>query len=92
MESRTPPSGEDQGDAAHNITTLSNRQKEVLALVAHGATDSEIAQQLCLSVDTVAWHVKEIRTRLDARSRAHAVALAMRYDLLPSEQLSEENS
>lgn len=72
--------------------SLSRRQKEVLALVAQGATDSEIAQQLCLSADTVAWHVREIRTRLDARSRAHAVALAMRHDLLPSEQLPEEDS
>ena len=82
----------DACDAADKEMSLSNRQKEVLALVAIGATDSEIAQQLCLSVDTVAWHVKEIRTRLDARSRAHAVALAMRHDLLPSEQLAEEDS
>jgi DNA-binding NarL/FixJ family response regulator len=72
--------------------SLSNRQKEVLTLVALGATDSEIAQQLCLSVDTVAWHVKEIRSRLDARSRAHAVALAMHHDLLRSEQSLDEHS
>ena len=82
----------DAWDASDREMSLSNRQKQVLALVAHGATDSEIAQQLCLSVDTVAWHVKQIRTRLDARSRAHAVALAMRHDLLPSEQLPEEGS
>ena len=81
----------DACEAIDREISLSSRQREVLALVAQGATDSEIAQQLCLSVDTVAWHVKEIRTRLDARSRAHAVALAMHYDLLPSEQLSEEN-
>ena len=85
----TPDS--DACDAADKEMSLSGRQKEVLALVAIGATDSEIAQQLCLSVDTVAWHVKEIRCRLDARSRAHAVALAMRHDLLPSEQLPEED-
>jgi hypothetical protein len=30
----------------------------------------------------VAWHVKETRTRLHAQSRTHAVALAMRHDLL----------
>ena len=83
---------EEACDAVDGEISLSNRQKQVLALVAHGATDSEIAQQLCLSVDTVAWHVKEIRCRLDARSRAHAVALAMRHDLLPSEQLPEEGS
>jgi DNA-binding CsgD family transcriptional regulator len=72
--------------------SLSDRQKEVLALVALGATDSEIAQQLCLSVDTVAWHVRESRARLGARSRAHAVALAIRHDLLPNEQSPEEDS
>ena len=82
----------DACDAADREMSLSNRQKEVLTLVALGATDSEIAQQLCLSVDTVAWHVKEIRTRLDARSRAHAVALAMRHDLLPSQPSPEEDS
>ena len=83
---------EEACDAVDGEMSLSNRQKQVLALVAHGATDSEIAQQLCLSIDTVAWHVKEIRCRLDARSRAHAVALAMRHDLLSSEQLPEEGS
>ena len=83
---------DDACDAADREMSLSSRQKQVLALVALGATDSEIAQQLCLSMDTVAWHVKEIRCRLDARSRAHAVALAMRHDLLPSEQLPEEGS
>ena len=82
----------DACDTADRELSLSNRQKEVLVLIALGATDSEIAQQLCLSVDTVAWHVKEIRCRLDARSRAHAVALAMRHDLLPSEQLPEEDA
>ena len=80
----------DACDVADRQMSLSDRQTEVLALVALGATDSEIAQQLCLSVDTVAWHVKEIRARLDARSRAHAVALAMRHDLLPGQQSSEE--
>jgi DNA-binding CsgD family transcriptional regulator len=82
----------DACDAADKEMSLSDRQTEVLALVAIGATDSEIAQQLCLSVDTVAWHVKEIRCRLDARSRAHAVALAMRHDLLPSHPSPDEGS
>ena len=82
----------DACDTADRELSLSNRQKEVLALIALGATDSEIAQQLCLSVDTISWHVKEIRCRLDARSRAHAVALAIRHDLLPSDQLPEEDS
>ena len=82
----------DACDVADREMSLSNRQTEVLALVALGATDNEIAQQLCLSVDTISWHVKEIRCRLQARSRAHAVALAMRHDLLPIQASPEEGS
>ena len=83
---------EEACEAVDRVISLSNRQKEVLALVALGATDSEIAHQLCLSVDTVAWHVKEIRCRLQARSRAHAVALAMRHDLLRDQPSPEDDS
>jgi DNA-binding CsgD family transcriptional regulator len=63
---------------------LSDREKQVLALVAEGATDNEIALRLHLSALTVAQYVRGIRTRLDARSRAHAVALALRMGFLPS--------
>jgi DNA-binding CsgD family transcriptional regulator len=64
--------------------TLSDRQLEVLALVAQGASDNEIAIQLCLSAKTVSFYVEEIRDRLNAHSRAHAVALALQAGLLPS--------
>ena len=85
-------SDEEAYGAAEMEMTLSKRQTEVLALVAPGATDSEIAHQLCLSVDTVAWHVRETRARLDARSRAHAVALAMRHDPPPGQSSPEQGS
>jgi DNA-binding CsgD family transcriptional regulator len=68
---------------ADRLVHLSDRQLEVLALVAEGATDNEIALRLHLSVLTVAQYVREIRARFDARSRAHAVALALRMGLLP---------
>jgi DNA-binding NarL/FixJ family response regulator len=61
---------------------LSNRQREILVLVAEGATDSEIARQLCLSTKTVGWYVGEILARIDARCRAHAVALALQQGVL----------
>ena len=61
---------------------LSRRQKEILALVAEGATDSEIAQRLCLTPGTVRWYVREILLRMGARCRAHAVALALRQGTL----------
>jgi len=61
---------------------LSRREQEILVLVAQGASDNQIAMQLCLSAKTVSWYVKRIRARLDAHSRAHAVALAMQWGLL----------
>jgi len=82
MQSRTPASDHEQGDAAHGVPHLSPREIEILALVAEGRTDREIALRLSLSVETVSWYVKGIRARLGARSRAHAVALAMRLGVL----------
>ncbi len=75
------PDEEPCGTAGREVR-LSCRQREILALVAQGASDNEIAMQLCLSAKTVSWYVKEIRARLDARSRAHAVALALQHGLL----------
>ena len=70
--------------ASGKRTRLSKREREILALVAQGASDNEIAIQLCLSAKTVSWYVKETRARLNARSRAHAMALALQYGLLTS--------
>jgi two-component system response regulator DegU len=76
--------GEERGDTGNKITSLSERQMQVLTLVAEGATDKEIALQLGLSAKTISSYVKHIRARLGAQSRAHAVALAIRQGLLPS--------
>ena len=75
-----------------NGVSLSPRERQILALVAEGATDGEIARHLSLSRGTVSWYVKQIRARLDARSRAHAVALALRDDLLPKVLLGEQDA
>ena len=72
-----------RGIAAGEPAALSDRQLEVLALVAEGATNNEIAIQLHLSVKTVTYHMEAIFARLDARSRTHAVALALRQGILP---------
>ena len=81
MQSHTSDSDR-QPTAAHHAIHLSKREREVLALVAEGRTDREIALRLSLSVETVSWYVKAVRARLGARSRAHAVALAMRVGVL----------
>ena len=92
MQSGTPASGEKQPDAAGEVTHLAKREREILALVAEGRTDNEIAIRLCMSAKTVSWYVKEIRARLDARSRAHAVALAMQQGILSGKPSPEQGS
>ncbi|MEP6799427.1 MAG: alpha/beta fold hydrolase [Lapillicoccus sp.] len=61
---------------------LSGREREVLALVASGLSDREIAEQLVLSQHTVHRHVANIRHKLGRGSRAAAVAEAARLGLL----------
>ncbi|MGZ4202002.1 MAG: response regulator transcription factor [Thermoleophilaceae bacterium] len=67
------------------IHALSQREAEVLTLVATGTPVEKMASDLFLSPHTVRTHVKNIRRKLDARTCAHAVALACAHDLiLPS--------
>jgi pimeloyl-ACP methyl ester carboxylesterase/DNA-binding CsgD family transcriptional regulator len=61
---------------------LSSREREVLALIASGLSDREIAQQLVLSEHTVHRHVANIRHKLGRGSRTAAVAEAARLGLL----------
>jgi DNA-binding CsgD family transcriptional regulator len=56
---------------------LSNREREVLALLAGGASGAGIAQQLVLSPETVRTHIRNAMAKLGASSRAQAVALAV---------------
>ncbi len=61
---------------------LSEREREVLALVARGSTDAEIAAALVLSPHTVHRHVANIRTKLGVSSRAAAAAWAAAHGIL----------
>jgi pimeloyl-ACP methyl ester carboxylesterase/DNA-binding CsgD family transcriptional regulator len=61
---------------------LSAREREVLALVASGLSDQEIAEQLILSQHTVHRHVANIRHKLGRTTRTAAVAEAARLGLL----------
>ena len=61
---------------------LTGRQYAVLRLIAQGQTDKEIARQMGLTENTVSDHVRLILAKLNARTRAHAVAIAFRERLL----------
>jgi DNA-binding CsgD family transcriptional regulator len=60
----------------------SAREREVLDLLAHGATDEQIAALLSLSPATVQSHVRNAKAKLGARTRAQAVALAFSRGLI----------
>lgn len=66
------------------------RQREVLALIAGGATTKEIARELRISMPTVKWHVSVISRHLGARSRAEAVAIAVARGFINPRLRSEE--
>ena len=63
-------------------TLLSEREKEVLALIATGSTNREIAAELYLSPHTVKEHTSTLYRKLKARNRAEAVQRAQRIGLL----------
>jgi ATP/maltotriose-dependent transcriptional regulator MalT len=64
------------------ISGLSQREVEVLCLVAQGMSNQKIADQLTLSKHTVHRHVSSILTKLDLHSRTSAAAYAAQHELL----------
>jgi DNA-binding NarL/FixJ family response regulator len=61
---------------------LSQREHQVLALIADGLENQAIANVLYVSVETVRTHVKSILRKLSSRDRTHAVAVAFRSGVL----------
>lgn len=79
------PATEDIIGRAHKLHTaglLSQREIEVLRLVAEGKTNQEISEQLFISLNTVKTHVRHIFQSLEARNRAEAIARARENQLL----------
>ena len=58
------------------------REIEVLQLISEGLVNREIGRMLFLSEETVKSHVRHLLAKLQARSRAHAVAVGFRRGLL----------
>lgn len=61
---------------------LTDREREVLPLIAAGATNREIARRLFLSTNTVKDHTRTLYRKLGARNRADAIVRAQRMGLL----------
>lgn len=61
---------------------LTDRERDVVTLMASGAANAEIAEKLALAEGTVKNYVSQIIAKLNARDRAHAVRLAVEWGLL----------
>jgi DNA-binding NarL/FixJ family response regulator len=65
--------------------SLSPREREILALLAEGQSQSQIATALVISPKTVATHIQHLLSKLGVHSRAQAVATAFRLGLVDPE-------
>lgn len=71
---------------------LSDRESELLKLLATGMSNKEIADRLCLSLRTVKAHMSNIFTKMNVASRSEALVQALRSGLLTLEDIKQERS
>jgi DNA-binding CsgD family transcriptional regulator len=74
--------GNGSGSAGHRVedgrSSLTQRESQILSLLAAGRSGAQIADELVLSAETVRTHVRNAMSKLGATTRSHAVALALR--------------
>jgi LuxR family transcriptional regulator, maltose regulon positive regulatory protein len=71
-----------RGAAGLFVDPISEREIEVLCLLASGTPNREIAARLYVSLDTVKTHLKHVYNKLGVHSRTQAVARAKELDLI----------
>ena len=69
------------------VDSLTERENEILRLIALGLNNSEIAEREVLSMATVKTHVRHILAKTDSRDRVHAVMYAYRCGVVSLEEL-----
>jgi DNA-binding NarL/FixJ family response regulator len=67
------------------LAAITAREREVLALIATGLSNSEVAERLCISEATAKTHVGHLLTKLNARDRVHLVILAYQAGIVTPE-------
>jgi len=69
------------------MPSLSKREREIMDLLAQGMTGEDVANHLVLSSETIKTHIRNAMNKLEAHTRVHAVAIALREGFIspPSE-------
>jgi DNA-binding NarL/FixJ family response regulator len=70
------------GDANKHLASLTQREREVLRLLADGLRNEQIGQRLHIAGETARAHIRNAMRKLDADTRTHAVATALRHALI----------
>jgi two-component system NarL family response regulator len=76
------------GNSEQLIAALTRREQEILALIADGKTNQEIAKLLYIAPGTVRVHVHTILQKLDVRDRTQAAVIAIQKNLIDQQLLS----
>lgn len=72
-----------------HVPTLTNRELQLLMLVALGYSAKEVANRCGIAFRTVETHLDTMRLKLRARNRTHMVAIAIKLGLLPSSRFQQ---
>jgi DNA-binding NarL/FixJ family response regulator len=65
-------------NTTQRMPSLSKREREIMDLLSQGLTGEDVAERLVLSSETVKTHIRNAMSKLEAHTRVHAVAIALR--------------
>jgi DNA-binding NarL/FixJ family response regulator len=69
-------------ETTQRFKSLSKREGEIMDLLAQGLTGEQVAERLVLSSETVKTHIRNAMAKLEASTRVHAIAIALREGLI----------
>jgi LuxR family maltose regulon positive regulatory protein len=76
------PGASEAPDTSRSVEPLTDRERQVLRLLAAGLSSNEVADELVISVSTARSYIKSLYGKLDAHSREEAIERGLKYGLL----------
>ena len=76
--------------ATQRAPSLSKREREIMDLLAQGLTGEQVADRLVLSSETVKTHIRNAMSKLEASTRVHAIAIALREGFIQPPRAADD--